>query len=303
MRAPVFFGIIRTMNKARKQYCYFNGEIIPLERARISPRDIGLLRGYGVFDFFRTINGKPFLYDEHIERFKNSAKLFNFKLSVSDTELRKIIDKLIAKNGFNESNARIVLTGGEMKNGMGFDSSSPTFFILIEESKKPPARLYKGGVKLITLEHRREIPRAKTLNYISAVRLYNSELRKKKAFEILYTDSGRVLECSTSNFFIFSAGGGSASGGKGATLITPKKDILLGTTRNLVLKLARKDFKVQEREIKKSELRSADEAFITASNKDILPVVDIDGKKVSNGKVGENTQKLMDVFGSYVRNL
>jgi len=281
------------MSKTQKQYCYLNGKIVPLERARVSPRDIGLLRGYGVFDFFRTINGKPFLYKEHIERFKNSAKLFNLQVPIGDAELRKIIDKLLAKNGFKESNARLVLTGGELKNGMGYDSSSPTFLILIEESKKPLAKLYKSGIKLITLERRREIPRAKTLNYISAVRLCNSELKKKKAFEILYTDNGRVLECSTSNFFIF----------KGGKLVTPKKDILLGTTRNLVLKLARKDFKIQEREIKKRELLSADEAFITASNKDILSVVSIDGKKIGSGKVGEKTKKLMETFSAYVEKL
>ncbi len=293
MRSICFFVTIKSMNNPPEQYCYLNGKIVPLKRARVSPRDIGFLRGYGVFDFFRTINGKPFLYDEHIERFKNSAELFNLKIPIGDAELKKIIDKLILKNGFRESSVRIVLTGGELKNGMGFDSFSPTFLILVEKSKTPPAKLYKTGVKLITLEHRRELPRAKTLNYISAVRLCNSELKRKKAFEVLYTDRGRVLECSTSNFFIF----------RGGKLITPKKDILLGTTRNLVLKLAGKHFKTEEREIKSRELRFADEAFITASNKDILPVVNIDGKIIGDGKVGENTRKLMDAFGSYVKKL
>ena len=279
------------MNKPSKQYCYINGKIVPLEKARISPKDIGLLRGYGVFDFLRTINGKTFLCEEHIERLRNSAKLFKIKLPVDDDELREITDKLILKNGFKESSVRFVLTGGETRDGMDFNSA--TLLILVEKSKTPPAKLYKTGVKLITLEHKRELPKAKTLSYISAVRLYNSDLKKEKAFEILYTDNGRVLECSTSNFFIF----------RGGELITPKNDVLLGVTRNLVLKLARRDFKIREREIKARELRFADEAFITASNKDILPVVNIDGKTIGNGKVGENTQKLMDAFISYVKKL
>jgi len=177
------------------------------------------------------------------------------------------MNRLLLKNNFKESEVRIVLTGGGTKNGMNFNSS--TFYILIEESKKMLSKLYNQGVKLVTFEHKREIPMAKTLNYISAIHFFNMYQKKQNFFEILYTYNSDVLECSTSNFFIF----------RNNKLITAEKDILLGTTRNFVLKLAKKSFKIEERRIKKSELRFANEAFITATNKDIIPVIILMAKK------------------------
>jgi len=272
----------------RGKYCYLGGKIISAAKACIHPTDIGFLRGYGIFDFLVVYGKKPFLYNEHIKRLKNSAKLLNLKIPVGERELKRIINKIILKNGFKNSTVRIVLTGGKTKDGMTFDS--PALCVLVGEFKRPSDALLEKGAKLITLEHKREIPEAKTMNYISAVRLYNARAKKEGAFEILYTHNGRVLECSTSNFFIF----------RGNKLITPHKDILKGTTRNFVIGLAKKKFKVEEREIKISELKSADEAFITATNKEIIPVVRIDAQKIGAGKVGENTKILMKMFNDYV---
>ena len=287
-----------------KKYCYLNGRIVSLGKAGIHPTDIGFLRGYGVFEFLRTYNGKPFLYKEHIERLKNSAKALNLKLNISEEELKKIINKLLLKNKFNESTIRIVLTGGKIIGGMEFNSS--TLLILVDELKNLPANVFKNGIKLISFEHKRIMPEAKTLNYIPAVKLFSGEMKKQKAFEVLYMYNNRVLECSTSNFFIFSAKGGSASGGKNTTLITPKKNVLIGTTRDLVVKLAKKEFKVEERDIKISELKTADEAFITATNKEIIPVVKIGAQKIGDakpaterGNVGKNTKILMKLFRDY----
>ena len=270
------------------KYCYLNGKIILAAKARIHPTDIGFLRGYGVFEFLRTYNGKLFLYDEHIKRLKNSAKLLNLKIPVGERELKRVINKIILKNGFKNSTIRIILTGGKTEDGMTL--GHPSLLILTGEFKRPSDVLLEKGAKLITLEHKREIPEAKTMSYISAVRLYNARAKKENAFEIVYIHNGKILECSTSNFFIV----------KGNTIITPQKDILKGTTRNLVIQLAKKKFKVEEREIKISELKSADEAFITATNKEIIPVAQIDGQKIAGGKVGENTKILMRMFSDYV---
>ncbi len=278
------------------KYCYLNGKIVPAAKARVHPEDIGFLRGYGVFEFLRTYGERPFLCGEHIKRLKNSAKLLNLKLPLSEQELKTAINKIISKNGFKNSTVRIILTGGKTKDGMTFDS--PSLLILAGEFKHPPAGLTEKGIKLITLEHQRELPEAKTLNYVSAVRLYNARAKKEGAFEILYTHNGRVLECSTSNFFIFSEK--ISKGGKSAVLVTPKKGVLKGVTRNLVVRLAREKFKVEEREIETSELKSAKEAFITATNKEIIPVARIGARKIGNGKVGENTEILMKMFKDYV---
>lgn len=270
-------------------YCYLNGKIVSLADASVSIGDIGLLRGYGVFDLLRTYHGKPFHFDEHYRRFAASAKALDLRIPVSGDKLKGIVKTLLAKNKFPESNIRIVLTGGKTINGMEFDKKHPTFSVLIEPLHEMPKNVYTKGIKLITYEYQRELPQAKTLNYLIAVVL-GEQRKKAKAFEVLYTKKGNVLEASTSNIFVFSKG----------KLATPKDDILVGVTRNCVLKLAKSAYDVKERAVSMKELLSGDEVFITATNKAIIPVVQVDGKKVGSGKIGKHTRYLMDTFANYV---
>src|SRR3989344_2791828 len=269
-------------------YCYLNGKIVSTDDARVSIGDIGLLRGYGVFDLLRTYHGKPFHFDEHYKRFATSAKALDLRVPVSGEKLKSIVKTLLAKNKFPESNIRVVLTGGKTINGMEYDKARPTFFVLIEPLHEMPKSVYAKGVKLMTHEYQREFPRAKTLNYLTAVAL-GGKRKKAKAFEVLYTKKGNVLEASTSNIFVFSRG----------KLATPKDDILIGVTRNCVAKLAKTAYDVQERSVSMKELLSADEGFITATNKAIIPVVQVDGVKIGAGKVGKHTRYLMDAFANY----
>ena len=129
------------------------------------------------------------------------------------------------------------------------------------------------------------MPEIKTTHYITAVK-FQPKRKKKKAIEILFISKGKVLECSTSNIFMF----------KGKKLITPQNSVLLGITRKAVLDVARKQFKIEERDITLAELLKAEEVFITSSFKDIVPIVKIDNKIICKGIVGENTKILMNVF-------
>lgn len=271
------------------KYCYLNGKILPFAKASLPLNDLCVLRGYGVFDFLRTYNGKPFLLNEHLTRLRNSAREIGLTLPLSLSKLKNIIDQLLKKNGHEESYIRIVLTGGPTNDGI--TPSSPTLFILTDKLKPVPASLYKKGIKLMTHEYLRDLPRAKTTNYIEAVRLQKKKQRVG-AFEILYVAEGKILECTTSNFFLF----------RGPTLVTPKNDVLIGTTRNVVIALAKKHCTVEERDILLSERETANEAFITATNKEILPVVKIDNRVIGNGKVGPNTNLLLRLFREYVNN-
>ena len=144
---------------------------------------------------------------------------------------------------------------------MHFDSRTPTFYILVSEFKPLEPELFKNGIKLATVDHSRDAAEIKTTNYVEAVKNINKRQKKEKFFEILYVSNGVVLEASTSNFFAFI----------GDKFIAPKDNILKGITRNLVIKLAEKEFEVEERELKTEELNLATEAFITATNKDIVP--------------------------------
>lgn len=275
------------------RYCYFNGKIVPESKAGVSARDMAVLRGYAMFEFLRTYNGQFFHFEDHIKRFRNSARLLGLRVPVSDKEIELVLKQLIRKNKFKEAGLRLVLSGGRTIDGMRFNRRTPTFFILADEFQPLPSVFFRRGVAVVTHEHQREMFEAKTTNYLAAAREHNNGINKNgKAFEILYVRDGTVLEGTTSNLFIF----------KGDTLITPAKNILKGVTRKVALELARPYFKIEEREVKTIELKSATEAFLTATNKEILPVVKIDGCKVGDGRVGENTKVLMKMFNDYVNN-
>lgn len=270
------------------QYCYLNGKIVPLEKALIRIDDIAIFRGYGVFDFLRTYNGKPFLLQEHLLRLKNSARALSLRVPISDKEVEEIVFKLLKKNKMQDAQVRIILTGGQTINGMGYDATKPTFAILIEPLALPPTECYIKGGKLMTNTHMRHFPTSKTISYLNTIAL-NAEKKKQGAIEVLYLFHDYVLECSVSNFFLV----------KGNKVITPKENVLLGMTRNLLVDLLAKDFTIEERDIHVSELKDADEVFITATNKEVLPIVQIDDMKIGNGKIGEKTKKIMQLFADY----
>lgn len=259
---------------------------MPLRGAKIGITDIGILRGYGVFDFARTHGGKLAMFDEHFARLTRSAKILDLALPVSKMHLKKIIEDLIKKNGYAESTVRMVLTGGQIAgNGLEYDRSKPTFFVVVQEFVPLPEKFYTEGVRAITVDHQRTYPEAKSNNYIVAVR-NQAARRRAGAFEILYTHGGHVLETATSNFFIV----------KGGKVITPKANVLIGTTRNTVLALAKKKFKIEERDVTVAELAKADEAFLTATNKGVVPITHIDGRRVGSGKVGPVTSALIQAY-------
>ena len=132
-------------------FCYFNGKIVRVDKALIHPNDLGILRGYGVFDVLKTVNGKIFLFDEHFKRLNDSADYLGVKLPVEKIEIEEVIKKLIARNKTKQASIRIVLTGGRSADVMHFDSRTPTFYILVSEFKPLEPELFKNGIKLATV--------------------------------------------------------------------------------------------------------------------------------------------------------
>lgn len=269
------------------KYCYSEGQITEFSKARIALNDLGALRGYGAFDFFRTYNGKPFHLKDHYTRFQNSAKNIGLSVPVSFTEFEKIALDLLKKNKIKDASFRAVLLGGPVENSLV--PNKPTFYILVEEVYEPTKEQLQKGVTLMVHEYLRYIPEAKTTNYVEAVKMQKERI-KQKAYEILYVSDGMVLECSTSNIFMI----------KGKHLITPSKNILKGITRKVIMKIAKKDFIVEERDVEIYELLLADEVFISGTNKKILPVVKIGKKVVGDGKVGEKTKFLQMLWESAI---
>jgi len=254
--------------------------------------DIGLLRGYGVYEGIAGINGKPFRFVDHWNRFLSGAHILNLNVPITEESAEKKIIELLEKNGFGNSraNIRIILTGGNTLDGIEYEFEKPTFFIVTEKWEALPKEYYEKGAKLITYRHLRELPEYKTINYIRAVALQDFK-KSEKAVEILYVNDGDVLECATSNVFLV----------KDNILATPAENVLKGITRKVVLEMATEiGLQTEERIVHELELKTADEVFITSSFKDIVPIVKIDDFEVANGAVGEVTKNLMQKFADLV---
>lgn len=271
------------------QIIFLNGQYLPLKRAGISPYDLGFLRGYGVFDFMITANGKPFMLDDHWSRLQKSAKELKLTIPVGKEKYEKILKKLLVMNGLKKSAIRTMITGGASPDGVT-PSAKVTFLILIEKPAIYPPDFYSRGAKLISVEYQRECPQVKINNYVTAIK--NLKRKKKaRAVEILYVNNGKILEASTSNIFIV----------KNKNIITPKDNVLHGITRQVVISLARKNkFRVMEREIPEKEMFNADEVFITASNKYIIPIVKVEKKIIGAGRPGGVTKTLMQNLGDLI---
>lgn len=269
---------------------YLNNKWVKENNLTISAFDLSVTRGFGVFDFLRTYHNRPFMLKEHIDRFFNSLKILKMKSILTRKEIEAIIKKGIEKNHFSETNIKIIQTGGSSKDGIT-PNGIHSFIIMFTPTTKYPFSYFHKGIKLITFPMGRIYTDAKSLNYMAGV-LALQEAKKQKAGEALYVDSKYVYECVAANFY----------GVKKGVLITAKKQILMGVTRKIILKLAKKlSIPIEERSIRKQELKTFTEAFISASNKEIMPVVQIDSMRIGTGKPGPITKKIMKEFGEYVK--
>jgi len=268
-------------------HLYFNGEISPLDTTLFKSNDLGLLRGYGMFDYFRTYNGIPFRWDDYWQRFENSARLLKLPLPLNQEETAEILADLHALSGEAEVAFRFVLTGGYAPDSVNV--VKPNFLIRTEALPQDnPAGLLKG-IKVLPYQYVRDLPEIKTTNYVHMV-LMADEMKKQGASDLLFHKDGEISELTRSNFFIF----------KGDTLITSDTNILRGITRKVVLELAKAHFKIEVRPLLYSELETADEAFTTSSTKWVMPIVQIGDNPVGDGKAGQRTLSLQDLFKKVV---
>ncbi len=267
---------------------YLNGKFVPENEAKASILDLGFVRGFGVFDFLRTYHGQPFKLEEHLRRLKNSAQQICLKIPWTTTELSRLVYETLKRNGLPEANIKIVVTGGLSPDQIT-PGDKPTLAIMVYPPAVYPPSYYTEGIKVVTVPFSRSFCGAKTINYIPAI-IAMDKARKEKAVEALYLSPQKeILEGTTTSFFAF----------KGETLFTAKKDVLPGITQQVILSLAKKEFPVKLQAIKYAEVKNIDEAFITASNKEIMPVVKIDKITVGSGKVGKNTKRLTELFRAY----
>jgi branched-chain amino acid aminotransferase len=275
-----------------------NGAVLPAEEARVSVLDTGFTFGDSVYETLRTYGGRPFHLDRHLRRLRASAGRLGIPVPEGDEIFGRDVDAVLARAGNPESYVRIMLTRGVGDVSYHFDRvQGPTRVVIVKPYEPLPERCYREGVPVIVASVRRNSPRAldpaiksgNLINNILAVR----EAQAAGAFEpILLNDNGEVAEGASANVFVVKDGAGR----------TPPlgAGILPGVTRQLLIEIGHGlGIPMREETLVVADLLGADEAFITSTLKEAVPVRAVDGKAVGDGRPGPVTLRLLKAYREY----
>jgi branched-chain amino acid aminotransferase len=268
---------------------YVDGSFVQSDKAVIPVDDLAVLRGIGVWDLMRTFQGRPYFLKEHLERLEQSARSMNLVFKWQIDELEAIVLETLDRNrDVDEANIRIIITGGSSTDFMTHQGN-PRLLVLITQIPPLPREWYSKGVKVITVNQEREVPEAKSLAYIPAA-LAQNKAKSLGGVEALYVSrDGLVTEGTTSNLFAVLDG----------VLITPADRVLKGITRKAILSLAEKFMDVELRSIPLTALLSAEEVFITGTNKGVVPVVRVNDTTIGDGTIGDKTRQIIKALDQY----
>ena len=270
------------------KYVFINDRYIKAEQASLFITDLAIQRGYGIFDFCKTIGNKPVFLADHLERFFRSASKMHLDPGYNATELEDILITLIQKNDMGDSGIKITLTGGYSPDGYMIGKPN---LVITQQPLELKLSMDQKGISLVTYAHQRQLPEIKTLDYLMAIWL-QPFIKEHHADDVLYHHNGLVNECPRANFFIVT---------KEEEIITAKNNILKGVIRKNVLKLDHPEFMISQRDFTLADLRNAKEAFITSTTKHIMPVVSIDGNRISGGMPGVITEQLSSLLLHKIR--
>lgn len=274
---------------------YLDGRYVPEEEALVSVFDHGFLYGDGVFEGIRSYNGRVFRLDEHLARFYDSAKSIMLTIPESYEEMKEAILQTIRANKLQDSYIRAVVSRG--KGDLGLDPrkcEKATTVIIASSISLYPEELYEQGLAVITVATRRNAPDAldpqiKSLNYLNNI-LVKIEANRAGVMEaVMLNGQGYVAEGTGDNIFIV----------KNSKVITPPSYVgaLPGITRDVIMELAAAaGYTVLERPFTRHELYVADECFLTGTAAEVIPVIDVDGRQIGDGKPGAITNDLITRF-------
>jgi branched-chain amino acid aminotransferase len=280
---------------------YVNGRISRGEDATISVFDHGFLYGEGIYEMMRTYDREPFLFDRHVRRLRASAALMQLTVPLSDDDLAgHVRETMGAHPDLDEAYIRILLTRGVGE--LSYDPAvcpTPTLVIIVKPFQAPPAWKFTDGVDVALVSVRRNHPGAlnpliKSNNLLNNALAMQEALRRGADEALMQNQAGELVECAQSNFFLVR---------QGAVLTPPvSAGLVPGVTREFVLELAA-DLRLphEETSLVPADLATADEAFMTGSSREVMPVVSVDQTPIGTGRPGPITRKLIDHFRETVR--
>jgi branched-chain amino acid aminotransferase len=274
-----------------------NGRISAEHEAVIAVFDHGFLYGEGIYETLRTYDGRLFLFDRHMRRLRNSARLIDLTIPFTDEELASHIRDTIAAATVdgNEAYVRVLVTRGVGELTYDIQATPrPSWVIIVKPLAAPATEIYERGVKVALVDVVRNHPQSVN-PMIKSNNLMNSALAaqqalKRGAFEaVMRNYRGELTECTQSNLFVVK---------NGAALTPPLKSGLLpGITREFLFEIGRDaDIEVREQILRDDDLFTADEAFLTSTTREVLPIVSVDDRNIGEGTPGPITLKLLNAF-------
>ena len=283
----------------RELLVYIDGEYYPKSQAKISVYDHGLLYGDGVFEGIRAYKGVVFKLKEHIDRLYRSAHVIMLDIPLTKEGMIRAVIETLKRNNLRDAYIRLVVTRGV--GDLGLDPRKcpkPTVIIITDTIKLHKTEAKEKGVTAAITWVRRDSVDAtsheiKSLNYLNSI-LAKIEANNMGVDEAICLDHrGFICEGAAENLFIVNEG----------KVITPPTvtGALPGITRNRIIRLAKDlGYEVYERDITPTELLTADEVFFTGTAAEIVPVVEINKRKIGDGTPGPVTKHLMKEFEKIV---
>ncbi len=280
-----------------------NGRVSDADQAVIPVFDHGFLYGEGVYETLRTYNGRPFLFDRHLARLRASAGMLQLDVPLTDAQFAERVEATMraaglgadAADGPRDAYIRILLTRGVGE--LTYDPAAcptPSVVIIVKAFVAPAAELFERGVGVALVSILRNHPGS--LNpLIKSNNLLNNALAMQEAFRrgafegVMRNYRGELAECTQSNLFIVRDG----------AALTPPLDagLLAGITREFLFEVGRTSgIDMREAVLRDQDLLGADEAFLTSTTREVLPIVQVDGQPIGTGRPGPVSRRLLEAF-------
>lgn len=274
---------------------YLDGKIVPESEAKISVFDHGLLYGDGVFEGIRFYSGRVFRLTEHLVRLYESARSILLDVPLSFEELEKATLDTIAANNLRDGYIRLLVTRGVGPLGLNpYQCPKASVIIIASGISLYPAEKYETGLVMVTCATRRPSsaalsPQVKSLNYLNNIMAKVEAIQGGGEEGVMLNEQGHVAECTGDNIFILKRG----------EVLTPPISAggLDGITRQVAIELLKElNVPVREANLTRHDIFSAEECFLTGTAAEVIAAVELDRRKIGNGKPGELTKKLVEKF-------
>lgn len=262
----------------------------------------GTIRGYRVFTACRTVRGKVFRLEDHLDRLYSSAAGIHMSPPLPKEELQRLLHELVERNRRIDENLEllmnVVFSGGLEGCTMKQSASSAHLYVAVQPLIPPEPRCYEEGVTLATFPHQRPYPDIKLLNYVGAIVAHQTVVPQHDAYDVLFVcpdDGQTILEGSTFTVFFVDSSG---------EVLTPPLDrrILDSISRRVVFEVLEPsaDIRLREASLRLDQVPSFAEAFIASTTRNVLPVTRLDNTVIGTGVPGPVTAAVKRLFEEYL---